>query len=81
MTKLALAGFKKWRELCIGCSKKNCSPEKNQAVLETGKIGPGRFSKALGAASVDLLPNSSEGFELNGFESFQQIQKLLALHG
>jgi hypothetical protein len=47
--------------------------------LKTGKVNPGRFSKALGAAPRNLLSNRSKGFGFARFlKSFQQIQKLLA---
>jgi hypothetical protein len=49
---------------------------RNLAVLKTGEIGPGQFSKALKSAAYrNLLPNRSEGFELEmGLKSFQKIQ-------
>ncbi len=36
--------------------------------MRTGKIGPGQFSKTLGAAPRNILPNRSRRFELTGFE-------------
>jgi hypothetical protein len=68
--KLALAlPFKNSRRFTAGYFyKENCSSETNLAVLKTGDIGSGRFSKARGAAPRHLLPNRREGVKLPGFE-------------
>jgi hypothetical protein len=63
-----LPTFKIGRHCASGFSKEKCSPETNLAVLRTGKIGPGQFSKTLGAAPRNILPNRSRRFELTGFE-------------
>jgi hypothetical protein len=43
--------FKSGRHCTPGFSKKNFSSETYLADLKTGDIGPGRFSKSLGALS------------------------------
>jgi hypothetical protein len=43
----------------VSFSKENCSLETFFTDLKTCKIGPGQFSKALGAALRNLLLNRS----------------------
>jgi hypothetical protein len=73
--KLVLDGFQKWRALCCRLFKREMLI-KNMPVLKTGEIGPGQFSKILKSAAFrNLLPNRSEGFELEmGLKSFQKTQ-------
>jgi hypothetical protein len=49
--------------------------------FQNRRNGSGQLSKALGAAMRNLLSNRSKGFELAGFKSFSQIQKVSALNG
>jgi hypothetical protein len=55
--------------------QKKCSSETYLASLKTGKIDPGRFLKALGAALRNMLSNKSKGFELGGFEKLSANSK------
>jgi hypothetical protein len=75
---LALAGFQNQR-VGSGCLSKSASwlwP-----AIKTGKKnGSGRLSKALGAATRNLLSNRSKGFELTGFKKLFAIQKVFALN-
>jgi hypothetical protein len=50
------------------------------ADFQNRRNGSGRLSKALGAATRNLLPNRSKGFELAGFKKLF-AQKGFALNG
>jgi hypothetical protein len=65
-----LSAVKSCRQCAASFSKENCSSETNLTVLKTGEIAPASFSKALGAALRNLLPNRSEGFNSPVSKSF-----------
>jgi hypothetical protein len=67
--------------LAASFSQENCLSVTYLPDFKTLEIAPCQFSKALNATLRLLLSNRSKGFELTGFKSFQQIQKLLALNG
>jgi hypothetical protein len=51
------------------------------AGFQNRRNGSGRLSKALSAATRNLLSNRSKGFDSPVLKSFSQIQKVFTLNG